>query len=108
MVRLFFSPLSFSWPDHSSINLGTLTTIISFARCVAAGLGYHLFDQRYLGGVLRASERDRVKIERTESASDRTVGLRSPIRKVTWFGMFVAAAVIVVAYVVYIVYALGT
>ena len=72
-------------------------------------MGYHLFDTRYLGGILRASERDRVRFEqRTESASDRSVGLRRPMRRVTWLGVSVAVALIVCAYVVYIVYALGT
>lgn len=63
---------------------------------------------KYLHGVLRASERDRVKIELTQTEEERTGGLRSPIKKVTYVGIAVTCAIIITAYVVYICYSLGT
>lgn len=63
---------------------------------------------KYLHGVLRASERDRVKTEITETDEERTRGLRSPIKKVTYVGIAFTFSIILTAYVVYIVYSLGT
>ncbi|KAN0066302.1 hypothetical protein ACQY0O_000396 [Thecaphora frezii] len=75
---------------------------------VILGLMYDVLDKRYFGGVLRASEKERIERETHETEADRRSGLRVPKRGWTWAGIVCGVALITTSYVLYIVYAIGT
>ncbi|GAA5864570.1 hypothetical protein JCM8547_005584 [Rhodosporidiobolus lusitaniae] len=71
---------------------------------VLYGLGYWLFDIKYLGGVLRANDKELRRQEAEIPEEERLSGLRSPIRIVTLLGLGTVAAAIVTAWALYWVY----
>lgn len=65
---------------------------------------YWAFDKRYLGGVLNAPDRELRRMEAEQSPEERLVGLRAPVRKVTYVALATVAAMIVIAWVLYLYY----
>jgi len=65
---------------------------------------YWRFDRKYLGGVLNASDRRLREMEAEATYEERAVGLRAPIRKVTLVALATVAAMIVVAWTLYLYY----
>ncbi|GAA5854251.1 hypothetical protein JCM9279_005096 [Rhodotorula babjevae] len=71
---------------------------------VLYGLMYWRFDRKYLGGVLDASDRKLREMEAEATYEERAVGLRAPIRRVTQVALATVAAMIVVAWTLYLYY----
>nr|GAT50931.1 MFS transporter [Mycena chlorophos] len=71
------------------------------------GLVYSLLDRRYFGSVLKMSEGERQRKVQTDGERDdpKKTMLLQPVRFWTWVGSIVLGAMIVVAWVVYLVYA---
>jgi hypothetical protein len=70
------------------------------------GIGYDYVDRKYLGRVLFYSERRRAQDELETTAEERSQGLRSPIKSVTWLGIAVLGAMIATSYTLFIYYAM--
>lgn len=75
---------------------------------VVYGLGYHVLDRRYFGGVLKLNERQLREKTPTESEKERTQALRKPIKEWTVAGCALLVAFVTTGYVLYIVYSIGT
>ncbi|KAJ6588645.1 major facilitator superfamily domain-containing protein [Mycena capillaripes] len=76
------------------------------------GMLYHILDGRYFGGVLRMSEAEKLRdVQRQEqegSAGAREYPLKRPVRLWTVLGLGVMFALVVTAWVLYLVYAQGS
>ncbi|GAA6061515.1 hypothetical protein JCM10212_004505 [Sporobolomyces blumeae] len=70
---------------------------------VLYGLGYHWFDLRYLNGILYANEKERAAREEDDVLL-REQGLRRPIKWITYISLGVVAAMILIAWVLYLYY----
>ncbi|KAJ6625112.1 major facilitator superfamily domain-containing protein [Mycena sp. CBHHK59/15] len=75
------------------------------------GMLYHFLDVRYFGGVLRMSEAERLRDVRDandEKTPRRHYALTGPVRLVTVLGVAVMGALVVTAWVIYLVYSQGS
>ena len=72
---------------------------------VLNGLFYDVLDRRKLGGVLRASEDQRLAQEEQQRDSHRQMPLKRPQRSYTAVGLAWLAVLVVVAWALYLVYA---
>lgn len=70
------------------------------------GFGYDWLDRKYLGRVLFFSERRRAQDELETTVEERSQGLRSPIKSVTWLGIAVLGAIIATSYTLFVYYAM--
>jgi cytoskeletal protein RodZ len=72
---------------------------------------YHVLDGRYFGGVLRMSEAEKlrdVQHQESEGSAAHKYPLKQPVKLWTVLGLIVMFALVVTAWVVYLVYAQGS
>ncbi|KAJ7868492.1 major facilitator superfamily domain-containing protein [Mycena leptocephala] len=78
---------------------------------VVYGMLYHVLDGRYFGGVLRMSEAEKlrdVQHQESEGSTAHKYPLKQPVKLWTVLGQIVMFALVVTAWVVYLVYAQGS
>ncbi|BGO94151.1 hypothetical protein NBRC10512_003768 [Rhodotorula toruloides] len=92
-------------PGRTEYNTVFAFLIAIKAFDVLLGLSYNLFDKRYLHGVLRSNDKQLRRLEEEMSEEERLSGLRKPIKAVTVAALGVVGAMIVTAWVLYLVYA---
>lgn len=67
-------------------------------------IGYHLIDRYKFSGILNMSEKQRVRLQLSETQEQSQSGLRKPIRSITCAAIALFASLFVTAYVVFIVF----
>lgn len=90
------------WTEYN----GVFAFLIAIkALDVLLGLSYHFFDKRYLNGVLGSKDKQLRALEEEMSEEEHTRGLRAPVKPVTLAALGVVIAMVVTAWVLYLVYA---
>lgn len=97
--------------DYTPTGRDTYNNVIYFLIAmktidVFIGVGYAYLDKKAFGGVLKRNEAEQRAAEEgeAESGNDKTAALRKAIKTVTLVGVAVMAALIVVAWVLYLTY----